>query len=248
MTWSGALTRGRLLSAIVAVAITAFGSGLFFLYFQAVFVARDLAKREPQLQATLLDLPDKTISTAPGKALSYLGYSFEVPWSDVDATNVKIRGNTAVIPFHSGITMVFMTNPSREILDTLEKPSPEIMHKRFCAVYGVEACDSDYGFFKLVFDTRPNDISWFAPRGRNEAELFLLLLKMGLLRDKSGTFLIQTQRFSGFQFGDLAKNGGHGAFDDLYSHDKKLEFIFGRKAGQLSQAEINRVIQTLRFS
>ena len=234
-----------LLPSLTMAVLLILGIGAFFLYFQDVFVARRLARTNPELALSLLDLPDNRISKAPGTRLSYLGYSFEAPWRDLDSANVKVRGNTAIIPFHSGIFIVLMTNSSREILDTLEKPNREIMNRQFCSVYGLEACESDYGFMKTVFTTTPNEISWRTPRRKGQAELYLLLLRMGLSLDKSGTFSVQTQGFKGFQFGDLAKNNGKKLIDDLYSGEGKVQFIFGSRAGRLSQPEINRVLQTL---
>jgi len=75
----------------------------------------------------------------------------------------------------------------------------------------------------------------------------LLLLKSAAVRETSGLFLIETEEFRGFQFGDPAKAHGE-ILDELYGNDMGLEFIFGRKEKKplgISQPEINRVIQTV---
>jgi hypothetical protein len=91
---------------LLAVAIAAGCFGLFFWYFRFLLAAKKLVREEPVVAETPCALPDKTISTAPGMSLSYLGYSFEVPWVDIDKAKLHKGNNTAVIPFRSGATII----------------------------------------------------------------------------------------------------------------------------------------------
>lgn len=45
------------------------------------FAARWEAKKMPRINVSAQPLTDYSVSAAPGKALSYLNYSFEVPWN-----------------------------------------------------------------------------------------------------------------------------------------------------------------------
>jgi hypothetical protein len=36
------------------------------------------------------DLKDRSVSQTPGKTLSYFGYEFEVPWSDLDENQTRL--------------------------------------------------------------------------------------------------------------------------------------------------------------
>lgn len=66
---------------------------------------------------------------------------------------------------------------------------------------------------------------------------------------RSGIFLIQVRDFRGFQYGD-PKTGQREIVDDLFSEKGKVEFRFVQKANvpKFSQAEINRVIQSVRIA
>jgi len=231
----------------LAAAIAAGCIGLFFWYFQFFLAARRLVREQPVVAEIPSALPDQTISTAPGMSLSYLGYSFEVPWVDIDQASVQTRNNTAVIPFRSGATIVLMRHSPGEMLEVLEKPSPTEMHRRLCALYGDYGCESDYQLMNLAFATRPDELGWFTPRDKDARGLALLTLKMIYITDPSGLFSIETKEFKGFQIGDITK-GKRRAVDDLYSDGGKVEFVFGGKptqGGAISQPEINRVLQTL---
>jgi hypothetical protein len=62
---------------------------------------------------------------------------------------------------------------------------------------------------------------------------------------ESGIFLIRTPAFRGFQYGN-PESGDRRITDDLYSQQGMIGFTFLRgKSGRISQAEINRVIQTV---
>jgi hypothetical protein len=63
----------------------------------------------------------------------------------------------------------------------------------------------------------------------------------------SGIFLIQTNGFRGFQYGDPASHPPEVQVD-LFSDQAHLHFVFSQKKNTvgISQAEINRVIQTVR--
>ena len=216
----------------------ALGAAVYFRYFWFSF--REL----PAARLVPAPLQDTTISTATGSTLSYLGYKFEVPWDD--AEEAKESGNVAIIPFRSGLTIAFLTHSSHEFLYELEK-SGSLRREQICEMYGSAACESDYAFKKLMLEASPAKLTLFMPLRQRAGLENLLLLKSAAVRETSGLFLIETEEFRGFQFGDPAKAHGE-ILDELHGNDMGLEFIFGRKEKKplgISQPEINRVIQTV---
>jgi hypothetical protein len=100
----------------------------------------------------------------------------------------------------------------------------------------------------LMFEATPDKLGFFTPRRESGRQSYLLLLKAASMWEPSGLFLIDTQDFRGFQFGDPQKARGN-IVDELYAKDVYLEFIFGRNDRHvlgISQSEINRVLHTTR--
>ena len=216
------------------------GAAIYFRYFYFSF--RNL----PAARLIPAQLADTTASAAPGEALSYLGYEFEVPWGDADASNAKASGNVAIIPFRSGLTIAFLIHSPREFVDQMTK-SGSVRREQLCEMYGNSACESEYAFKRLMFEASPAKLRLFMPRVQNARLSYLLLLKSAAVREISGLFLIDTEEYHGFQFGDVATARGE-IVDELYGNDTHLEFVFGRKDRKplgISQPEINRVLQTV---
>jgi hypothetical protein len=61
-----------------------FGTQTFF-----ALEAHNTARKLPFVRLTTVVLADESISQESGTKLSYFGYDFEVPWTDLDKTNSK---------------------------------------------------------------------------------------------------------------------------------------------------------------
>ncbi len=210
----------------------------FSWYFEPLLEGRILLGKEPLILQTPSELPDKTISSAPGTSLSYLGYSFEVPWVDIEREKITRRPNMVIVPFRSGGLIWLSVYPPRETISILAKSSVN-----FCSIIGNRACESDYEFENLALSTTPAELGWFKSRTRNARAFTLLLMKTVDLTGRSEIFSVESKEFKGFQFGTSSTNGG--PVDDLYSDGGKVKLMFGRKPGHITQPEINRMVQTL---
>jgi hypothetical protein len=190
----------------------------------ALFVleAPHIDRKDPSLWRIPAELTDLSVSSARGKKLSYLGYEFEVPWDDVDEQKTKLIGSWQLIVFHSGKVIFFSGLLPKE----------------------------DYAFTRAALETTPGDMTLFAPGKAFRRTIPLLLLKSVLVdahNSDSGIFLIQTKDFRGFQYGK-PQSRPREIIDELFADKGRLHFTFRDKscAGDISQAEINRVIQTTR--
>ena len=117
----------------------------------------------------------------------------------------------------------------------------------FRAAYGDRALHSDYEFLKLAFNTTPASIKLTDSKQDVARKSTLVLIKTLVAQGDSGIFEVQANGFRGFQYGDPGKHPKRITVA-LYSADGGIEFTFLQNDVNpvvISQADINRVIQTL---
>lgn len=197
------------------------------------------------------DLPDLSISQAPGSKLSYFGYEFEVPWTDIDPTKTKASPHEAILRFRSGLVLMVGSTPAgfwKNGLASGFKASP----KSLAAAFGTDAAESDYRLLRALYDFTPTKLKCWSSRASCYRGIFLLAMKSAALLPsaRSGFFNIRSQTYMGFQQGDPQSRSTVNVA--LYSETGSIDFTFfqkdyGNPAG-VSQAEINRVVQSLRES
>lgn len=202
----------------------------------------------PGIDKTPVALPDLSVSNIPHKKVSYSGYELELPWDDVDEQKNRTIGTIHVSYFQSGNIFWFSSFPPKNFVNELTKSAkfdPETLRQ----VFGEETIQSDYAFFRTMLAVTPRGIGPFTPRQRAVAGSMLLLIKaIAMPKADSGIFAIQAEGFQGFQF-ENPQSQPFKIVDDLYSSEGGIELMFGLKpAGSgpgISQAEINRVIQSI---
>jgi len=198
-----------------------------------------------------------SISDAPGIKLSYLGYAFDAPWTDLDESQTKLypTDKTAKfrvdLHFKSGLRLLVTSVPARALVDDLPKElqtSPKILQ----AAFGIDTMKSDYSFNKMVYEFTPDNMNhWDFRRAPVNRDEYLLIIKSIILSPSasSGIFNIQNEGYMGFQQGNPQAQP-HGIIVSLYSDHGAVEMIFTqkdyRKSVGITQPEINRVIHSLR--
>lgn len=185
------------------------------------------------------DLSDLTISQAAGTKLSYVGYEFEVPWTDFDESQTRALNSEpgddlpVWVCFRSGLKLFLAATPSEQY--------PE------------------YEFEKQIYAIDPDRIHYWALfTGKHYRDVLLLLVKsdnlqhVGFDRESSpaenGVFNIQSHGYKGFQYGDPQR--WHPELDlSLYSADGRVKIQILQKDYNdpmgVTQPEINRIIQSL---
>ena len=209
-----------------------------------------LARKAPLVSMTPAQLTDLSISRSPGKKLSYFGYEFEVPWSDLDDSKTKLIGdNKELIAFQSGNSLSVWHGSPRAFVNSVlsnDKIDPSTLRR----MYGDEALSSDSAFYRTLLETTPEKITPFMPRQDAVSRAILLIVKGTILPrgTASGVFAITAGEFSGFQFGRPQNPSGEVSVR-LFSDSSSFNFIFYQKPGGpavISQPDINRILQTLR--
>jgi hypothetical protein len=196
------------------------------------------------------ELKDQTVSQAPGSRLSYLGYQFELPWNDLDETQLypKDKPTRVVLVFRSGLRLTITALPPRELINGVSgnlKTSPQDME----AAFGHDAMTSDYTFVKTLYEFTPDTMHHWSVSSNIFAREAILLILKSLVPSKcaeTGIFKLQNQSLKGFQQGN-AETCQNGVVVDLYSDEGSIELIVAEKnynAG-VTQPEINRFIQSV---
>lgn len=233
---------------IVAVACVTylwlFGTQTFF-----VLEAHNVARKLPFVKRTPIELTDLSISQAPGLKLSYFGYEFEVPWTDIDREKTKIvGGNKAIIAFQSGNVLSVWSGPPHEFMNGLLEQG-KIDRETFRKVYGDEALQSDYNFQRLILETTPEKITLLSTRKTAVSQGVLLMVKAICVPGdpNSGIFAVRGREFKGFHYGRPQSPPKYLSVE-LFPENGHLDLLFGQKTNGptiISQADINRVVQTI---
>jgi hypothetical protein len=218
----------------------------------ALFVveSRYVGWKFPLVKKTPMELTDVSISQVEGRKLSYFGYEFEVPWGDLDEGKGKRIGKGQLIAFRSGNALLFSKAAPKEFVQTFlsaTKVGPEKVR----SLWGEEALKSDYSLHRLILEATPGEVTLFTRREDAVRNSMLIFFK-GIMTPRggeSGIFRMRTDKFQGFQYGDPQVRPK--ALDvEIFADDGGLEFVFEQRgegpAPTITQAEINRVIQTVR--
>jgi hypothetical protein len=214
-------------------------------------------KAPPIVRVVPTDLNDLTISQAPGPKLRYIGYEFEVPWTDLDESQTKLyprdKPEKSKVDFHfqSGLRLVVSAIPAREMVDGLPKELG-VSSQALEAAFGRDTMKSDYTFLKAVYEFTPERMNhWVFRQGPMNRDEFLLIIK-SIVPSKgadSGIFNVRNQNYQGFQQGNPQVREDR-IIVDLYSGEGGVEMIFMQKdyrnTAGVTQPEINRIVQSLR--
>jgi len=239
--------RGRRILLIAGIATVVLASCAWLFGFQTVMIleTRWLARKSPTIELVPVDLEDKSVCAAAGTKLSYFGYEFEVPWTDLDTTKTKLRPNLVGLKFRSGKSLIFATSAQRDFVKTVISSTNEDTLRQ---LYGEAPFRSDFEMHRLILSATPEQLTLLTPRKELVATSILLTMKAVMVGEESSIYTIQAPGFQGFQYGNPQERPRHvGA--QLFADDGGLGFTFGgRGKGYplgISQPEINCVLQSV---
>jgi len=250
----------RLLRRILTTAVITLGVIALGAYWVApVTLSFDAARKAPPAARIVpTDLKDLSVSQVPGTKVSYVGYEFEIPWDDLDASQTRQVPKDdpnpfmVALKFRSGRFILVSASPPRVFSEDLVrewKVPPQSLE----SVFERGAAQSDYSFLKNLYGFTPDKMHlWALFPSVHYREQMLLTLKTTVLSQFSvdtGIFNIQNQYYRGFQLGDPQAHQRRIAVH-LYSDDGSIELVFGVKdpnsPAAATQPEINRIVQSVR--
>lgn len=210
--------------------------------------AWNIGRKLPEVKNSPRDLTDLSVNSSSGTHLSYFGYTFEIPWNDVDDAKSKKVGSMQVLAFHSGMAMIVSSIPPRDFVKTVAgyTGGGETLRR----TYGNEVISSDYSFNQAMLSATPAAVKILGSREDATRGFMLLVLKtMAMpLPASSGIYSIRTPHFRGFQFGD-PRHGAGKVIVDLWDEKGGIELhllCFGKcSAPAITQADVNRISQSM---
>lgn len=245
------MSRWKRVLISIGIVLVVCATYLWFLGTQTFFVleAHNVARKLPFVKLMPVPLPDLSVAQAPGMKLSYFGYEFEIPWTDIDTEKTQIiGGNKAIIAFHSGNVISVWSGQPHEFMNGLLEAG-KIDRDSFRKLYGDEALQSDYNFKRLILETTPDKVALLRDRRTDVSQGVLLMVKAICVPGdpNSGIYAVQGQEFKGFQYG-RPQSPPKQLSVELFPANGHLDLIISQKAQGptvISQADINRIVQTI---
>jgi len=184
--------------------------------------------------------------TAKSSVVSYLGYQFESPTSEVKEEPKS--ENVVVLSFSGCAQLVILKPQPSGLLTGLMHEMPPNATRFFEDVYGKEAVRSDYEFRRTILSMTPKDLSVLAsPRQMVRNSVLLTLKGVESQRFKNGLYSFETPTMRGFLEGNIALDKG--VLIQAFDHqDQLLTLIVGAKPGTacFGQPELSHIIFSLR--
>lgn len=220
---------------------------------EILLMTRWEAKKIPAVKIIPQPLTDFSVSNAQGRTLSYLGYSFEVPWTSSfkakGSENGSTEGGIMELKFDSGQTLLLLA-PSDQSGLLRELVQDQSMHmENLGLILGDLINGSAYDQYSALLNTSPSTIRAFGPRQEAIRGETLLTIKAIAFPAslESGAFVFQFPDKRGFQLGDPRKSRNINVIVfDLNGHNLEIVFGTAKDDENLTQPEINRILETLR--
>lgn len=245
------LLRRILTAVVITLAVIAF---LVFWVAPAALSFDAARKASPVTRVVPTGLKDLSVSQVPGTRLSYVGYEFEIPWTDLDESQTrsvpKDHPEMVGLAFRSGLHLI--VSAARALPNGFVREWKLSPHN-FESVFAAAAAQSDYDFHKHLYEFTPDKMHlWALSPSVHYREQFLLDVKKVVLAGSSadtGIFNVQNQNWRGFQLGD-PKAQPRRIVVHLYSDKGSVELTFAGKDGRspvaVTQPEINRIVGSFR--
>jgi hypothetical protein len=191
-------------------------------------------------------LADTAATIADGTTLSYDGYTFEVPWKEIDRE--RNEGSTIEVRFKTGQVIKF-NNPDYFNSDPITSFSGQVDQSSFRQAFGSGVHLSKYEQFEAVISVTPSNLSPLCSH-TNFARIRTLLEIKGLWFEHSAApsdiLSFETKDYRGFENSGLPhgwQNVVLHLFDRRDQHWFTILIAGDDRAGvKLKQAEVNRVI------
>lgn len=170
--------------------------------------------------------------------------SFKVPWKTLGKKNVAGSGKYTLtnLDFENNKSILNLGSTVFTLKQIFEDPSPE-EEKNLRLLYQEENLDSSFHFYKLVYNSSPDQLTLFTGAKKGIVTSLLVTYKVLLL---TGTgvhtmYSFSTDTTQGFQIGDPASD--HAASLQFFDkNDLGYELVI-RGA---TQAEIDFIIQSIK--
>jgi len=211
---------------------------------------RKLTREHPDLRIMPKPLIDPSIYSGKVTTYSAFGYQFDLPWDDVKETTEKSMFHS--VHFHRGITVTLLDPRADTAMPgAVVRDSPARLKEQILRQFGVAGQTPNYQFVSNALYANPDEPFTFSRRRAYRNYMSLMFKSVELPSSdhvSKNIFVVNTQRYRGFQFGDPATSGvvKIKLFDQ---RDQQIEVLVGIKPSATTkpvQSEINRLVESLR--
>jgi hypothetical protein len=240
----------RILAGVaITIAVFLVLAGLFGYGTVTILETRHMAKQFPVIDKTPAPLTDLSVSPSAGRTFSLPGYTFALPWTEIDEAKSKVFKARLFIALPSGHAVIASSVPPMDFINGIQsnfRSTRENMGRAF----GSQAVKSDYDFKRLILYTTRNHIT-LTTSWRRCTRINLLLVIKGIMVPGPDVdlYAIETKEMKGFQLGDPARRPRKMAIE-LYDDEGEIELIFGQwdsgPVPPITQPELNFVIRSIR--
>lgn len=249
--WHVRWRRVALALLIIFVTLGLVGVGAMLVSFQMMpwWFARQTVLENPRLSIAPSSLPDKSIAALSGLSVERFGYSFQVPWKEIERDR-ELR-EVSAISFKDGgsllipdpLTAVDLSGILREAAKTDQEK--ELLRR----VFGPRALKSNYDLVAAALAATPSQVKWWASRTENIQSFELLSQKELEMHDYLAIYPINSAEMRGFQFGNPAVAPYNVELDLFDRNDRRYKIkIRGKDENHpfITQAEINAMVASIR--
>jgi hypothetical protein len=211
------------------------------------FMARKITKTAPRVNVTPQPLADYSVSSAPGTAMSYFGYEFEVPWNASFKRKAFNKTGLVQLQFDDGqnVTFIVPGDQTGLLSEIVHDKSMHMQNLQF--VFGDLMNRSAYDQYAAILNTTPSSIRAFGPRAEASRGVTLLLIKSISVASglESGVFTFEFLDKRGFQVGDpqKSKRVDLEVFDSS-GHYVEIICATIKDNIRLTQPELNRILKS----
>ena len=114
---------------------------------------------KPDARVVPTDLKDLSVSQVPGAKVSFVGYEFEIPWTDLDESRTRSvpKDNPYMdgLVFRSGLHLIVSASPPRMLPNEFAREW-KISPQKLESVFGRGAAQSDYSFLENLYEFTPD--------------------------------------------------------------------------------------------
>jgi hypothetical protein len=237
-----AFVRVAILIALLIVLIDLLGPPITIF-----FTARWEARKVPGVKVTPQQLSDYSASDAPGTALSYFGYAFDVPWNASFKQKGPGKSSMVQLQFESGqnLTFIVPTNQGGLLTEIVQDRSLNMNNLQL--VFGDLMNRSAYDQYAALLNTTPRSIRTFGPRSEAVRGVTLLTIKAIAVAPglETGVFSFRLPDKRGFQIGDPQKSRRVDLeVFDIGGHHVEIVCTSTKDSIKLSQPELNRILKS----
>jgi hypothetical protein len=217
------------------------------MYFRIRSSLNDAKWRISILRSVPKPLNETAVSTAEGTTISYFGYRFEVPWTGIEREINE--GRRARINFSGGQT-IECTNPRYFQEDPIQRKRA-VYPSMFDRAFGPTVKASKYKQFREIMSWTPEQLQPFCSRQNFARSVVLLQFKadwFGWNTAVPDIYPVRTDHYQGFETSRSSKEGQRVTLVLFDETDRWFQVTVStpRTDVQITQPEINRIIQTFR--